>query len=42
MDYFIHVFKDPPNVDELLACVHPPPASVEGEHSMTMLSPFGM
>jgi hypothetical protein len=31
MDYFINIFKDPLNVDELLASVHPPPASSLGE-----------
>ncbi|KAK3807029.1 MAG: hypothetical protein J3Q66DRAFT_357814 [Benniella sp.] len=26
--YFVHLFKDPPNVDQLLKCVRPPPASI--------------
>ncbi|KAK3807030.1 MAG: hypothetical protein J3Q66DRAFT_91381 [Benniella sp.] len=29
MDYFVNIFKDPPNVDELLASVRPPPDSME-------------
>jgi len=30
MEFFVDIFKDPPNVDELLASVRPPPTSFEG------------
>ncbi|KAF9357244.1 hypothetical protein BGX34_009482 [Mortierella sp. NVP85] len=29
MDYYVNIFKDPPNVDQLLASVRPPPVSME-------------
>ncbi|KAK3807043.1 MAG: hypothetical protein J3Q66DRAFT_91567 [Benniella sp.] len=29
MEYFVNIFKDPPNVNELLACVRPPPVSLQ-------------
>jgi len=29
--YFVNLFQDPPNVDQLLKCVRPPPASIHGE-----------
>jgi hypothetical protein len=32
MEFFVNIFKDPPNVDELLASVRPPPTSVKGEY----------
>ncbi|KAK3807032.1 MAG: hypothetical protein J3Q66DRAFT_91387 [Benniella sp.] len=29
MEFFVNIFKDPPNVDELLASIRPPPTSVK-------------
>jgi len=31
MEFFVNIFKDPPNVNELLASVLPPPTSTQGE-----------
>ena len=31
MEYFIQIFKDPPNVNVIMACVRPPPVSMGGE-----------
>ncbi|KAK3807036.1 MAG: hypothetical protein J3Q66DRAFT_445182 [Benniella sp.] len=36
MDHFVNLFKDPPNVDELLASVRPPPTSTQAYRHMKL------
>jgi hypothetical protein len=31
MEYFVNIFKDPPNVDKLLVCIQRPPTSAQGQ-----------
>ncbi|KAF9357245.1 hypothetical protein BGX34_009483 [Mortierella sp. NVP85] len=39
MDYFVRIFKDPPNVETLLACVQPPPVSLQDYMHIKMSAP---
>ncbi|KAK3807033.1 MAG: hypothetical protein J3Q66DRAFT_445180 [Benniella sp.] len=39
MEYFVNIFKDPPNVDELLTSVRSPPTSVEAYKHLKLTRP---